>query len=255
MIRTIIVDDEPAAVNVLALLLKKRCAEDVEVIATTTSPVEGQQLIHQLKPDLVFLDIEMPGMTGLDLLRTFANPSFRVVFVTAYDAYAIEAFKLSAVDYLLKPVEGDDISRAVHKIKTDISKNQNLLTSQLQQLERLLSKNATAYDTKIGIGMADKILFVNIPDILYCEANGSYTNIMLLDKTKLVASKPLGDFEEQLARHKFFRIHHSHLINLNRVREFQRHDGGYVIMENDKQLEVSQRRRKDFLEAIHDIVV
>jgi len=255
MIRTIIIDDEPSAVNVLVLLLKKRCKNDVEVIATSTSPFEGKKLIEQHQPDLVFLDIEMPGMTGVDLLRSFNNPAFRAVFVTAFDAYAVEAFRLSAVDYLLKPVEGDDIVKAVNKIKNDIVRNQNLLGTQLLQLEKILLHNTSAAETKIGIGMADKIVFVNITDILYCEASGSYTNVFLQDGTKMVASKSLGDFEAQLAPNKFFRIHHSHLINLGRVKEFQRHDGGYVIMENNKQLEVSQRKRKDFLEAIDDIVV
>ena len=254
MIRTIIIDDEPSAVNVLALLLKKRCKDDVEVVATSTSPVEGRKLIEQHQPELVFLDIEMPGMTGVDLLRSFSNPSFRVIFVTAYDAYAVEAFRLSAVDYLLKPVEGDDIVKAVMKIKNDIVRNQNLISTQLQQLEKFLMHNTNA-ETKIGIGMADKIVFVNISDIVYCEASGSYTSVFFQDGTKMLASKSLGDFESQLMPHKFFRIHHSYLVNLNKVKEFQRHDGGYVIMENNKQLEISQRKRKDFLEAIDDIVV
>lgn len=255
MIRTIIIDDEPSAVNVLLLLLKKRCKEDVDIAGTATSPVEGKKLIELHQPDLVFLDIEMPGMTGLDLLRSFSNPGFRVVFVTAFDAYAVEAFRLSAVDYLLKPVEGDDVAKAVQKIKTDISRNQNPISTQLQHLERILWNNVHTAETKIGIGMADKIVFISVPDIIYCEANGSYTNVFLKEGTKMVASKSLGDFEAQLANHKFFRIHHSYLINLNRVKEYQRNDGGYVIMDNSKQLEVSQRKRKDFLEAIDDMVV
>ena len=255
MIRTIIVDDEPSAVNVLSILLKKKCKEDVEIIATSNSPVEGKALIEQHKPDLVFLDIEMPGMTGVDLLRSFTKPTFRVIFVTAFDAFAVEAFRLSALDYLLKPVEGDDVVRAVNKIKTDINRNENTISSQLQQLEKILMHNTSAAETKIGIGMAEKIVFVNISDIMYCEANGAYTTVFLLDGTKLVASKSLGDFELQLQGHKFFRIHHHNLICLNRVKEFQRYDGGYVIMENGKQLEVSQRKRKDFLDAIQGIVV
>src|SRR6185369_6472284 len=117
MIRTIIIDDEPSAVNVLAMLLKKKCREDVDVIATSNSPLGGKALIEQHKPDLVFLDIEMPGMTGVDLLRSFSNPSFRVIFVTAFDTYAVEAFRLSVIDYLLKPLEGEDVMRAVQKIK------------------------------------------------------------------------------------------------------------------------------------------
>lgn len=255
MIRTIIIDDEPSAVNVLSLLLKKRCREDVEVIATSLSPAEGKKLIEQHNPDLVFLDIEMPGMTGVDLLRSFESPGFRVIFVTAFDTYAVEAFKLSAMDYLLKPVEGDDIVRAVNKIKTDIGKSQNPISTQLQQLEKILMHNSAAAETRIGIGMADKIVFISIADILYCEASGSYTNVFLQDGGKMIASKSLGDFKTQLEDHKFFRIHHHYLINLNRAKEFQRHDGGYVIMDNNKQLEVSQRKRKNFLEAIDDLMV
>lgn len=253
MIRTIIIDDEPSAINVLVMLLNKKCKELVDVIATSSSAIEGKELIETLKPDLVFLDIEMPEMSGIDLLRSFINPVFRVVFITAYDAYAVEAFRLSAIDYLLKPVEADDILRAVQKIKKDIDQNENTIGAQLHHLEELLLQNNA--ESKIGIGMADKIVFVNTADIVYCEANGSYTNVFFRDGRKMVASKSLGDFELQLAEHNFFRIHHSSLINLNRVKEFQRHDGGYVIMENNKRLEVSQRKRKDFLNAIQEIVV
>jgi len=252
MIRTIIIDDEPSAVNVLTLLLQKKCKEDVDIIATSYSPWEGKELIEKHKPDLVFLDIEMAGMTGIDLLRSFSNPSFRVIFVTAFDAYAVEAFRLSVIDYLLKPLEGEDVVRAVQKIKNDINKNENPINTQLRQLERLLLQNSIITESRIGIGMSDKIVFVNIPDILYCEATGSYTNVYLNNGKKMVASKLLGEFESQLSNHKFYRIHHSYLINLNRIKEFQRHDGGYVIMENNKQLEVSQRKRRDFLDAIQD---
>ena len=255
MIRTIIIDDEPSALNVLKLLLKKKCAEDVEVVATSTSPLEGKELIEHLKPDLVFLDIEMPGMTGVDLVRSFNNPGFRVIFVTAYDAYAVEAFKVSAIDYLLKPIEAEDLVNAIQKIKNDILKNQNTVANQLQHFEKLLKLHNSISENRIGIGMAEKIVFVNIPDILYCEANGAYTSVYMDGNKKMVASKSLGEFETQLEGHKFFRIHHSYLINLNRVKEFQRHDGGYVIMENDKQLEVSQRKRKDFLNNIENIIV
>jgi len=252
MIRTIIIDDEPSAVNVLAMLLKKKCREDVDVIATSNSPLDGKALIEHHKPDLVFLDIEMPGMTGVDLLRSFSNPSFRVIFVTAFDTYAVEAFRLSVIDYLLKPLEGEDVMRAVQKIKNDINKNENPINTQLRQLERLLLQNSIISESRIGIGMSDKIVFVNIPDILYCEATGSYTYVYMNDGKKMVASKLLGEFESQLSNYKFYRIHHSYLINLNRIKEFQRHDGGYVIMENNKQLEVSQRKRRDFLDAIQD---
>ena len=255
MIRTIIIDDEPSSVNVLSLLLKKKCKEDVQIVATTNSPILGRTLIEEHKPDLVFLDIEMPGMSGIDLLRSFTEPGFRVVFITAFDAYAIEAFRLSAIDYLLKPVEADDIVRVIEKIKKDISRNENTINIQLQNLQKLLQQNHSASESKIGIGMADKIVFVNIPEILFCEANGAYTTVHLQDGKKIVSSKSLGEFEIQLMQQKFFRIHHSTLINLNQVKEFQRFDGGYVVMENSAKLEVSQRKRKDFLDAINDMVV
>ena len=143
----------------------------------------------------------------------------------------------------------------MQKIKNEIRKNENLLGTQLQNLEKLLTVNNVSAESRIGIAMADKIVFVNISDILYCEARGVYTNIHLHEGKKILASKPLGDFESQLTTHKFFRIHHSTLINLNRIKEFQRFNGGYVVMQNDAKLEVSHRKRKDFLDAIDDLVV
>ncbi len=251
MIRTIIIDDEPSAVNVLRLLLQKKCSEDVEIIATACAPMEGKKMIDEHKPDLVFLDIEMPGMTGIDLLRSIADPNLRVIFVTAFDAYAVEAFRLGVIDYLLKPVEADDVIRAVNKIKNDIQRNENPISAQLLQLEKLLLQNKIGGEPRIGIGMTDKIVFVNIADILYCEATGSYATVYLQNGEKMLASKLLGEFESQLKDYRFYRIHHSFLINLNRVKEFQRYDGGYVVMQNNKQLEVSQRKRKDFLKVIY----
>jgi two-component system LytT family response regulator len=255
MIRAIIIDDENSAINVLSMLLKKKCKDDVEVVATSNSPTEGKALIEQHKPDLVFLDIEMPGMTGIDLIRSLPNPNFHVVFVTAYDAYAVEAFELSAIDYLLKPIGADKVERVINKIKENIRKAQSHMNEQLKQLERILKINTNGNENRIGVGMADKIVFVNIPDILYCEAQGNYTNVVLYDGKKIVASKTLGDFEDQFADKNFFRIHHSFLINMNRVKEFQRYEGGYVMMENNIKLEVSQRKRKDFLDAISGMVI
>ncbi len=254
MIRTIIIDDEPSAINVLSTLLKKKCREDVEVVATSTSPLTARALIEEIAPDLVFLDIEMPGLTGVDLIRSFSQPGFRVVFVTAHDDYAVEAFQLSAVNYLLKPIGPESVVKTIEKIKEDIRKNQSM-TEPLEKLEKILSRHAREDENKIGIAMADKIVFIHVSDIIYCEASSAYTNIYLKDNTKMVASKPLGDFEMLLGRHRFFRIHHSYLINLNRVREFQRYHGGYVTMENNKRLEVSRRKRQEFLGAIEGFVV
>ncbi len=255
MIRTIIIDDEPSAVSVLTTLLQKHCSSDIDLLATSNDPVEGKLLIEQLYPDLVFMDIEMPGMTGVDLVKSFKSPTFRVVFVTAYDAYAVEAFRVSAVDYLLKPVSSEDVIKTVQKIKADVRNELGKLAQQLQNLDKLLNNHSDNSEQKIGIAMSDKIVFINFSNIIYCEASGPYTHVFLIDGQKLVSSKALGEFEAQLSANKFFRIHHHYLINLNKVKEFQRHDGGYVIMENNKELEVSQRRRKDFLDVIQNIVV
>jgi two-component system LytT family response regulator len=252
MIRTIIIDDETSAVNVLSIILGKKCGTEVEIVATSNSPFEGKDLIEQHKPDLVFLDIEMPGMTGIDLVRDCSYTDFRLVFVTAYDAYAVEAFELSAMDYLLKPIGADKVERVVQKIKGDILKKQNPLQIQLQNLEKLLQSRG---NEKISVSTTDKIIFLNISGILYCEAKGAYTNIFLDDGKNILTSRTLGDFESQLSGKNFFRIHHSYLINLNRVREFQRFDGGYVMMENNIRLEVSTRKRKEFLSAIGEMLL
>jgi two-component system, LytTR family, response regulator len=255
MLRTIIVDDEPSALNVLSILLKRHCKDDVEIVGSSTSPLSGRKLIEEMHPDLVFMDIEMPGISGIDLVRDFPDPSFQIVFVTAYDAYAIEAFRVSAIDYLLKPISVEDVIRTVEKVKNDIRKKASPMIEQLKQLERVLRHQSNEQDSKVGVAMADKIVFVSIPDILYCEAQGAYTHIHLLAGKKITASKTLGDFESQLVAHKFFRIHHSYLINLNRVCEFQRFDGGYVMMENDVRLEVSTRKRKEFLSVIGSMLL
>ena len=140
MIRCIIIDDEPSAVNVLTMLLKKNCKEDVTVIASSSSPVEGISAIKNCSPDLVFLDIEMPGMTGIDVIRSFTYPAFRFVFVTAYDAYAVDAFRLNAIDYLLKPLGAEDVIASVEKIKRDISRD-NSDSMQLQAIEKRLHRD------------------------------------------------------------------------------------------------------------------
>jgi two-component system LytT family response regulator len=255
MIRTIIIDDEPLAIESLELILKKKCGEDVQVIASSNSPMMGKTLIEKHRPDLVFLDVEMPGMSGIDLIKSFPNPGFHVVFVTAFDAYAVEAFRLSAMDYLLKPVNVEEIIRVITKIKTDLEKNENELLNRLKKLEKIIGQNSGSSESRIGIAMTDKIVFVNIADILYCEAQGVYTIVFMADGKKITASKTLGDFESQLSTNKFFRIHHSTLINLKHIKEFQRFNGGYVVMINNAKLEVSHRKRKDFLDAIDEQVV
>lgn len=255
MIKAIIIDDEPSAVEVIKLMLQKKCAGEVQVVATSNSPAEGIQLIHLMKPDLVFLDIEMPGMSGIELAGQIQHAHTRVIFITAYDAYAINAFKVNAIDYLLKPLDGADLVQAIYKVKKDLENRESLQLEQLRNLQQLLVGQKEHQAGRIGIGMADKIQFVETDNILYCQANGAYTTIYLKDGAKLVASKSLGEFEDQLQPSGFFRIHHSCLINLGLVKEYQRQDGGYVVMSNNVKLEVSQRRRKEFMEAVNHLII
>lgn len=255
MLRTIIIDDEPSAIEVITLLLKMKCPADVEVIATSTSPHQGRKLIDELAPNLVFMDIEMPGMSGIELASLFPKRNFNIIFITAYDDYAIKAFKVNAIDYILKPVNSEELVAAVEKVKSSGKNAATVNNDQLRTLQQLLLQSRHPATDLIGIGMADKIQFVNVQDIGYCEAKGSYTYVYLKDGTKVVASKSLGEFETLLAPAGFFRIHHSSLINLRYIKEFQRQDGGYVVMNNSAKLEVSVRKRKDFLQAVNHIIV
>ena len=255
MIRTIIIDDEPLAIEALEIILRKRYSHDVDVIATSNSPLLGKSLIEQHHPDLVFLDVEMPGLSGIDLVRSFAHPTFKIVFITAFDAYAVEAFRLCAIDYLLKPIEADEITAVIDKIKNS-TRDSEQIDIQIQKLENILSRQLpNAAPSRLGIAMADKIVFINVCEIVYFEAAGAYTKIYLNDGKKIISSKPLGDFESQLANSKFFRIHHSTIINLDYIKEFQKLDGGYVIMQNNQKLKVSHRKRKDFLSVISNLIV
>lgn len=251
MIRTIIIDDEPAATSLLSLMLTKCCHDSIEIVCVANDPFEGRQQIIKNKPDLVFLDVEMSGMNGIQLMKSFHQPFFKVVFVTAHDKYALEALKLSAIEYLIKPVDLCELIGAVEKIK--LKKNQ-IEFDQIQQHSNL-EKLYSIMEHKIGIAMADKIIFIPIAEIIYCEAHGPYTSIYFSNGNKITASKSLIEFELQLTSQRFYRIHHSYLINLNKIREYQRYDGGFVIMENEVKLDVSQRKRKEFLLAIDSIVI
>jgi len=228
MIRTIIIDDEPSAVNVLALLLKKRCKDDVEVIATSTSPFEGKKLIEQHQPDLVFLDIEMPGMTGVDLLRSFNNPSFRVIFVTAFDAYAVEAFRLSAVDYLLKPFSFERFLKAVNKV---IEKLNN---SSLPKKEEI--------DAFIFFKSDKKIHKVDLESIQYIEAVGDYMKV-ITDSGQLLINETMKNLQEELPDRAFIRVHKSFIISRNRIKFIE---GNYIQVEN-KSIPIGATYRNDVL--------
>ena len=243
MIRCILVDDEAKNLENLKILLQDFC-QNVEVVALCQTVDEALSAISKQRPDVVFLDIQMQRETGFDLLARVDRVDFDVIFITAHSEYAIKAFKFSAIDYLLKPIDIEELKRALVRVE---KKSNTDMAGRLDQLfQNLKPKNGGAH--KIAIPIADGLIFVNIDDIVYCEASSNYTQIFLNDGKKYVVSRTLKEYEELLAEHEFFRIHNSFVINLNSIKKYVRGDGGYVVMNNDVTLDVSKRRKEAFLE-------
>lgn len=243
MIKTIIVDDEEKSRITLNNLITKHCPL-IEVAELCDSVEAALKSITKNNPDLVFLDIEMPFENGFTLLEKIKNPEFNIIFTTAYDQYAIKAIKYSALDYLLKPVDVDDLKLAVEKCS---EKNKNT-TSRSDDYEMLLSalklKNKSA---KIAVPTFEGLQMISASEIIKCVADESYTHITLTNGTKLVVCRILKEFEDLLSDFNFFRVHNSSLINLTHVKKYIKGDGGYVIMCDDEPVEVSRRKKNDLL--------
>jgi two-component system LytT family response regulator len=245
MIRSIIVDDEFKSRESLKILLEDYC-EGISVDAACQNVAEATAAITELRPDVVFLDIQLQRETGFDLLSKFKNFDFDVIFTTAYSEYAIKAFKFSAIDYLLKPIDIGELKKAIEKV----AKNQdNAVTERLQQLLQNL-RNETPENYKLALPTSDGLVFVKVNEILYCEASSNYTEIVMSDNKKYIVSRTLKEYDDMLGEQNFYRIHHSYLINLNGIKKYVRGDGGYVVMNNDKSLDVSKRKKEGFLSRI-----
>ncbi len=241
-IDAIILDDEPGNIVTLTELLKTYCA-DVNIIATSQSPVEGKELILNLKPQLVFLDIEMPFMNAFDLLDSLKPISFEIIFITAFQSYAIKAFKYSAIDYSLKPISIDELKEAVSKVyKRMVEKNIN------QRVETLLTGLKTdTVGKKIVLPFNNSLLFEDVDTISYLAASGSYTYVHFENKKKELVSKTLKEFEDMLPSEQFCRVHNSYLINLKYIKKYIKGRGGFVEMNDGTMIEVSARKKDDFL--------
>lgn len=242
MIRSIIVDDELKSRESLKILLEDFC-EDVEVKALCQNVEEAVVAIESYDPQIVFLDIQMQRETGFDLLAQLKKTNFEIIFTTAYSEYAIKAFKFSAIDYLLKPIDIGELKRAVEKVEKKLSGN---IATRLERLIENL-KPPTPQSYKVALPTADGLVFVKIEDIIYCEASSNYTNIYTLDGKKHIVSRTLKEYEDLLEDHNFFRVHNSHLINLACIKKYVRGEGGYVIMVNDVSLDVAKRKKDAFL--------
>ena len=248
MIKAVIIDDEKDSIDTLKWKLENYCP-DVSVISSFEKPAEGVSYLKKNPVDLLFLDIEMPMLTGFDVLEELGRDiSFDIIFITAYDNFGIQAVKFSALDYLLKPVQNKELKEAIDK---HLKKSQQKIPS--EQIDLLLNNVQAERKGKRGrIALASKesIEFVDPNDIIVCEANSNYTNIYLVEGRKRVISKTLKDFEEMLLQFDFFRPHNSHLINLGRVKEFIRGDGGYLVMENKMKIPVSKNRKEELMQLL-----
>lgn len=244
MITAVIIDDEKSARETLSGLLKTYCP-GVEILGTANSVEKGVELIVEQKPELVFLDVKMPFGSGFDLLERLPDITFEVIFTTAYDQYALKAIKFSALDYLLKPINVAEIKAAVKKVRE--SKNQHLLNKKLETfIENITAKNKQL--TKIVLPMSEGFKVVEVQEIIHCQSDGNYTNLFLMDGSKILSSKTLKDFDELLIEYNFFRIHQSHLINLNSVKHYDRGRGGQVKLSDGSTVAIARSKKAEFIE-------
>ncbi|MEO7984515.1 MAG: LytTR family DNA-binding domain-containing protein [Bacteroidota bacterium] len=244
MIRAIIVDDEQHCIDRLAAQLQEYFSSSVHIMDSFKTVADAEKAIHKYQPELVFLDVQLNGMTAFDLLKQLDKISFEVIFTTAYEKYAVQAFKFSALDYLLKPVDGDELKQAVNRL---LEKNPKIETT--RKLETLLG-NLYGASKKICVPVVNGIVVLNVKDIIRCESEINYTTIFLKDKQKMTVAKTLKEFEELLTEYNFFRIHNSHLVNLAYVKSYNKGKGGSVVLIDGTEIEVSTRRKEDFLKKM-----
>ncbi|MBC7864879.1 MAG: response regulator transcription factor [Bacteroidia bacterium] len=246
MIRAIIVDDEAKSRTTLSALLTRHCT-NVTVVQMADSVETALIAIEKNKPDVVFLDIEMPFASGFTLLEKIKNPDFGIIFCTAYDAYAIKAIKFSALDYLLKPVDVDELIAAVNKIE----EKQKSTKRQTPDFELLLSNLKQKNNAgKIAVPTFDGLQMISVAEIIKCTASESYTQISLQNGTKIMVSRILKEYDDLLSEMNFFRVHNSCLINLAHVSKYVKGDGGYVVMTDGESVEVSRRKKAELLERL-----
>ena len=243
MLRTIIIDDETHMRETLEKMVGTFCPV-IKLVATADGVKSGALAILKHKPDLVLLDIKLNDGTAFDLLKQLQPVDFKVILVTAYDQYAIKAFKYSAIDYLLKPVDPDELAEAVNKVEKLIQHDFN---TQLVALEENMQPENKA-NKKIILKTFDNIHLVKIKDINYCESEGSYTSIYLLNGEKIMVSNTLKDYDDILKDAGFYRLHKSYLINIRHIHRFEKGDGGFVVLENESRVPVASRKRAELLE-------
>ena len=239
MIRSIIIDDENHCTRALLADLQLHC-QGVEVLDVCHSGKEGIISIRKFEPDLVFLDVEMPWMNGFEMLELLGDIRFSIIFTTAHDEFAAKAFRISAVDYLLKPIDSNDLKAAIQKVEKKMDEG-----SSLQHITNLLRNiHQPGTDQKIALPQREGYEFVDVSSIMYLAAEGAYTKVFIKDKKPMLVSRTLGDVEELLPPDLFQRIHHSTVINITSITQFLRTDGGYEVLNTGDKLSVSKAKKE-----------
>ena len=247
MIKAIIVDDEPNCCEILSTLLERYCPQ-VKVADICHSGEAALSAIIEINPDIVFLDIEMPFMNGFELLERLQSVNFKLIFTTSYDQYAIKAIRFSALDYLLKPIDREELQHAVVKAMEALNKP---MPQQLEVLMQKLHKSGTG-NQKIALPTLEGLLMISVDNIISCASDRNYSVFYLKEKKKIVVSKPLKDMEELLEDHSFLRVHHSFLVNLQEISKYVRGEGGYLVMSDRSTVDVSRSKKDLLLGKLHD---
>ena len=247
MFKVIIIDDELHCIERLRNLLAVHCSELVQLSGSFQTIEDGITAIRSLHPDVVFLDVELNGKTGFDLLKECSAKDFEVVFTTAYDKYAVQAFRFSAIDYLLKPIDANDLKQAVDRLQKRAAGDQ-----MIKKFDTLFYniKNASDNQKRITVPTMQGLEFLQVSEIVRLESKVNYTSIFLKDKQKIIVAKTLKEFEELLNDYNFYRVHNSHLINLNYIKSYKKGKGGIVVMTDQSEIEVSTRRKEEFLRRL-----
>ena len=246
MIKAIIIDDEFNAIKNLKWEIENFC-DDIEVCDTFTNPKEAISAVNYLKPDCVFLDIEMPEMDGFQLLSQLSFRDFDLIITTAYDNYAIKAFKEHAIDYLLKPIDSEDLLKTISRVRKNQKQN-----SLGEEVKKIIESFATINEPKrLALPLVGKTIYVNMDDILFCKADSNYTEIHLINNQKEMLSKKLKELEAQTSK-SFFRVHNSYLVNINYIKEFVKNEGLYLVLENGKTIPVSRSRKTELQQLLNN---
>jgi two-component system LytT family response regulator len=247
----IIADDEQNSRETLRYLLAA-IAPQITILAEAANTQQAKLSIDKLQPDLLFLDINMPGQTGIEFLEQYGPLSCQVIFTTAYNEFAVKAFRLNAIDFLLKPIDPDDLESAINKVKNN---HQPLNTQQIDGAINYLNNKINTQLQRLALSSSEGIYFVDLKDIVWLEAAGTYTKFQIMGQRPIIVSKGLKEYEELLAGLDFIRVHQSNIVNMHHIKKYVRGDGGQLWMTDGKAVEVSRRKKDEVTEALKKIAI